>query len=86
MTQLCYCSHMEYMVSDHKPVAAIFAVQVSLVCLLELLCTRVPVLPTLGVAGPRAPVLLMTVVALLPLLEGVSFLGGRQFLTPLYCV
>ncbi|NWR81559.1 PI5PA phosphatase, partial [Centropus unirufus] len=25
--QLCYCSHMEYMVSDHKPVAAIFAVQ-----------------------------------------------------------
>ncbi|XP_019346535.1 phosphatidylinositol 4,5-bisphosphate 5-phosphatase A isoform X3 [Alligator mississippiensis] len=28
VTQLCYCSHMEYMVSDHKPVAAIFAVQV----------------------------------------------------------
>uniref|UniRef100_A0A674IBS5 Inositol polyphosphate-related phosphatase domain-containing protein n=1 Tax=Terrapene triunguis TaxID=2587831 RepID=A0A674IBS5_9SAUR len=27
VTQLCYCSHMEYMVSDHKPVAAIFAVQ-----------------------------------------------------------
>ncbi|NXX96877.1 PI5PA phosphatase, partial [Centropus bengalensis] len=25
--QLCYCSHMEYTVSDHKPVAAIFAVQ-----------------------------------------------------------
>lgn len=29
VSQLCYCSHMEYMVSDHKPVAAIFAVQVS---------------------------------------------------------
>uniref|UniRef100_G1NAP3 Phosphatidylinositol 4,5-bisphosphate 5-phosphatase A n=1 Tax=Meleagris gallopavo TaxID=9103 RepID=G1NAP3_MELGA len=27
VSQLCYCSHMEYMVSDHKPVAAIFAVQ-----------------------------------------------------------
>ncbi|CAM5160805.1 unnamed protein product [Eretmochelys imbricata] len=27
VTQLCYCSHMEYVVSDHKPVAAIFAVQ-----------------------------------------------------------
>ncbi|NXK40590.1 PI5PA phosphatase, partial [Piprites chloris] len=27
VTQLCYCSHMEYTVSDHKPVAAIFAVQ-----------------------------------------------------------
>ncbi|NWI00825.1 PI5PA phosphatase, partial [Tichodroma muraria] len=25
--QLCYCSHMEYTISDHKPVAAIFAVQ-----------------------------------------------------------
>uniref|UniRef100_A0A8C0H2I0 SKICH domain-containing protein n=1 Tax=Chelonoidis abingdonii TaxID=106734 RepID=A0A8C0H2I0_CHEAB len=29
VTQLCYCSHMEYVVSDHKPVAAIFAVQFS---------------------------------------------------------
>lgn len=29
VSQLCYCSHMEYTVSDHKPVAAIFAVQVS---------------------------------------------------------
>ncbi|KAM3661331.1 phosphatidylinositol 4,5-bisphosphate 5-phosphatase A isoform X3 [Ammospiza nelsoni] len=28
VSQLCYCSHMEYTVSDHKPVAAIFAVQV----------------------------------------------------------
>ncbi|NWY95369.1 PI5PA phosphatase, partial [Loxia curvirostra] len=27
VSQLCYCSHMEYTVSDHKPVAAIFAVQ-----------------------------------------------------------
>ncbi|EMP34321.1 Phosphatidylinositol 4,5-bisphosphate 5-phosphatase A [Chelonia mydas] len=27
VTQLCYCSHMEYVVSDHKPVAAVFAVQ-----------------------------------------------------------
>uniref|UniRef100_A0A8C8RE58 Phosphatidylinositol 4,5-bisphosphate 5-phosphatase A n=1 Tax=Pelusios castaneus TaxID=367368 RepID=A0A8C8RE58_9SAUR len=27
VTQLCYCSHMEYVASDHKPVAAIFAVQ-----------------------------------------------------------
>ncbi|KAI1232848.1 Phosphatidylinositol 4, partial [Lamprotornis superbus] len=27
VSQLCYCSHMEYAVSDHKPVAAIFAVQ-----------------------------------------------------------
>ncbi|XP_009908606.2 phosphatidylinositol 4,5-bisphosphate 5-phosphatase A [Dryobates pubescens] len=24
---LCYCSHMEYTISDHKPVAALFAVQ-----------------------------------------------------------
>lgn len=31
VSQLCYCSHMEYTVSDHKPVAAIFAVQVSTV-------------------------------------------------------
>lgn len=31
VNQLCYCSHMEYTVSDHKPVAAIFAVQVSTV-------------------------------------------------------
>lgn len=29
VSQLCYCSHMEYTVSDHKPVAAVFAVQVS---------------------------------------------------------
>lgn len=29
VSQLCYCSHMEYSISDHKPVAAIFAVQVS---------------------------------------------------------
>ncbi|NXK57267.1 PI5PA phosphatase, partial [Chauna torquata] len=29
VSQLCYCSHMEYTVSDHKPVAAIFAVQFS---------------------------------------------------------
>ncbi|XP_075372170.1 phosphatidylinositol 4,5-bisphosphate 5-phosphatase A isoform X3 [Mycteria americana] len=28
VSQLRYCSHMEYTVSDHKPVAAIFAVQV----------------------------------------------------------
>ncbi|KAL7986699.1 hypothetical protein Chor_012982 [Crotalus horridus] len=27
VTQLCYCSHMEYTVSDHKPVVSIFAVQ-----------------------------------------------------------
>ncbi|KFP19385.1 Phosphatidylinositol 4,5-bisphosphate 5-phosphatase A, partial [Egretta garzetta] len=27
VSQLCYCSHMEYTVSDHKPVAALFAVQ-----------------------------------------------------------
>ncbi|XP_068767404.1 phosphatidylinositol 4,5-bisphosphate 5-phosphatase A isoform X2 [Struthio camelus] len=27
VSQLCYCCHMEYTVSDHKPVAAIFAVQ-----------------------------------------------------------
>uniref|UniRef100_A0A8C4JJL5 PI5PA phosphatase n=1 Tax=Dromaius novaehollandiae TaxID=8790 RepID=A0A8C4JJL5_DRONO len=27
VSQLCYCSHMEYTVSDHKPVAAVFAVQ-----------------------------------------------------------
>ncbi|XP_064322142.1 phosphatidylinositol 4,5-bisphosphate 5-phosphatase A isoform X2 [Phalacrocorax carbo] len=27
VSQLCYCSHMEYTVSDHKPVVAIFAVQ-----------------------------------------------------------
>ncbi|NXW95490.1 PI5PA phosphatase, partial [Alopecoenas beccarii] len=27
VSQLCYCSHMEYTISDHKPVAAIFAVQ-----------------------------------------------------------
>ncbi|NXX00314.1 PI5PA phosphatase, partial [Larus smithsonianus] len=27
VSQLCYCSHMEYSISDHKPVAAIFAVQ-----------------------------------------------------------
>ncbi|XP_051489646.1 phosphatidylinositol 4,5-bisphosphate 5-phosphatase A isoform X2 [Apus apus] len=27
VSQLCYCSHMEYTLSDHKPVAAIFAVQ-----------------------------------------------------------
>ncbi|KAM6052215.1 phosphatidylinositol 4,5-bisphosphate 5-phosphatase A [Chlamydotis macqueenii] len=27
VSQLCYCSHMEYTVSDHKPVAAAFAVQ-----------------------------------------------------------
>ncbi|KAM9625379.1 phosphatidylinositol 4,5-bisphosphate 5-phosphatase A isoform 3-T3 [Morphnus guianensis] len=27
VSQLCYCSHMEYTVSDHKPVTAIFAVQ-----------------------------------------------------------
>ncbi|XP_063171882.1 phosphatidylinositol 4,5-bisphosphate 5-phosphatase A [Candoia aspera] len=27
VTQLCYCSHMEYTVSDHKPVVAVFAVQ-----------------------------------------------------------
>lgn len=27
VSQLCYCSHMEYVVSDHKPVVAIFAVQ-----------------------------------------------------------
>ncbi|NXG44021.1 PI5PA phosphatase, partial [Psilopogon haemacephalus] len=27
VTQLCYCSHMEYTISDHKPVAALFAVQ-----------------------------------------------------------
>lgn len=31
VSQLCYCSHMEYTISDHKPVAAIFAVQVSTV-------------------------------------------------------
>ncbi|NWI10545.1 PI5PA phosphatase, partial [Crypturellus soui] len=29
VSQLCYCSHMEYTVSDHKPVAAVFAVQFS---------------------------------------------------------
>lgn len=29
VSQLCYCSHMEYTISDHKPVAALFAVQVS---------------------------------------------------------
>ncbi|NXX41047.1 PI5PA phosphatase, partial [Tricholaema leucomelas] len=27
VSQLCYCSHMEYTISDHKPVAAVFAVQ-----------------------------------------------------------
>ncbi|KAJ7309577.1 hypothetical protein JRQ81_007628 [Phrynocephalus forsythii] len=27
VNQLCYCSHMEYTVSDHKPVVSIFAVQ-----------------------------------------------------------
>ncbi|KAK9391693.1 phosphatidylinositol 4-5-bisphosphate 5-phosphatase A [Crotalus adamanteus] len=27
VTQLCYCSHMEYTVSDHKPVVSVFAVQ-----------------------------------------------------------
>ncbi|XP_061458637.1 phosphatidylinositol 4,5-bisphosphate 5-phosphatase A isoform X2 [Rhineura floridana] len=27
VTQLCYCSHMEYTISDHKPVVSVFAVQ-----------------------------------------------------------
>lgn len=77
VSQLCYCSHMEYMVSDHKPVAAIFAVQVSTcqgcwtrlcwvnvcpVCgFLTLLGRTVVLPPWLGVVGCCSHLLLHTI-------------------------